>query len=71
MKRRLIIEINLTSSEGDPTQLSRKLDDMVSNIVSTAENELYDDSNKIVYNDWEDPKTCELSILWEVQDADS
>lgn len=68
MKRKMIIEIDLTSRFGDPSQLEYKLNEIVDMIKSAAERERFDEDNRIVYNDWEDPHVCELSMFIEVKD---
>lgn len=68
MKRKMIIEIDLTSRFGDPSQLEYKLNEIVDTIKSAAERERFDEDNRIVYNDWEDPHVCELSMFIEVKD---
>ena len=68
MKKILVIEVTLTSSTGDPTQLEHSVDEIIGSIKRAAEYELYDDDNKIVYNDWDDPHVCELDINMQVKE---
>ncbi len=68
MKRRLIIEIDLSSSTGDPMQLEHKINEIVDGFKSTVEHERYYEGNRIVYNDWEDPHVCDLTITMEVEE---
>ena len=68
MKKIITIEIDLTSRTGDPMQLDYKMDEIVECIKSTIERERFDEDNKIVYNDWEDPHVCELSIFMKVEE---
>ena len=68
MKKRIIIEIDLTSSSGNPCQIEHKLCEIVEGFKSTFEYEEYNDSNKLVYNDWDDPHTCELTMTMKVED---
>lgn len=68
MKRKMIIEINLTSQSGDPTQLEYKMDEIVGSIKHAAETERFDEDNRILYNGWDDPHVCELSMFIEVKD---
>jgi hypothetical protein len=62
MRTQLIIEIDLSSSTGDPIQLEHKMNEIIESFRSTAEHERYYEFNRIVYNDWDDPHTCDLTI---------
>ena len=68
MKKKITIEIDLTSDSGHPMQLEYKMDEIVGSIKHAAETERFDEDNLIVYNNWEDPHVCELTIVMVVED---
>jgi hypothetical protein len=65
MQAKLIITINLTSSSASHLDLEPKLQSIMDSIKYTCERELYDEDNKIVYTDYDEPQTCELDITVE------
>ena len=66
MQRKIVIEMALTSQSGDPSQLEAQLNEITSTIKRCVESEQYDDDNKIVYNDWDDPHICDFTISMKV-----
>ena len=62
MKKQLTIEIDLTSSTGNPAQLESLMEEICESFTRTVEHENCSSSNRIVYNDWDDPHPCELNI---------
>lgn len=65
MKKRLIIEIDLTSSSGRPYALEDRMKYLVSVFKSEAASLACDPDHQVVHNDWDDPHACELSITVE------
>lgn len=69
MKTKVTIEIDLTSDSGHPMQLEYKVDEIVGSIKHVVELERFSEDNRIVYNGWDDPHVCELTISMEVGDV--
>ena len=66
MRKRIIIDIDLDSSTGHPEQIRNKLEEIVENLRMRVQYEKHDKFNTVVYNDWEDPHTCDLDIHFNV-----